>query len=247
MDERGYPSVYVVDTHAPRPPPVPPRLSQKQKSSGAVQTLLFLLVTLALCGMLIEAFLIYRLHKTESDDASGTHAKQSGDPYSKGSREVNPSKPVAHLTGGPDATRAHKSQVMGWSMDADPILYEMDYKDRSLIIQTEGFYNIYSKVSFLDIGPFFHAVHVRTKRYKGKSMPLLVSRANTQVSSRNEIRDQKSSSEENNEDRLDQRSNSYLSGVFHLYKDDALFVKVSNTSYIVGFRPYENVFGAYML
>ncbi|XP_074553246.1 tumor necrosis factor ligand superfamily member 14 [Halichoeres trimaculatus] len=248
MDERGYPSVYVVDTHAPRPPPVPPRLSQKRQSCGAVQILLFLLVTLALCGMLIEAFLIYRLHKTESEDASGSHAKQSGDPSSKGSREVLPSKPVAHLTGGPDA--GHRNQVMGWSVNANPIMYNIEYseRDRSLIIQTEGFYNIYSKVSFLDINPFFHAIHVRTKRYKGKSIPLLVSRTNTPISCRKEIGDQKSSSgEASGREDLDQRSNSYLSGVFHFYKDDAIFVKVSNTSQIVRFRSYENVFGAYML
>lgn len=247
MDERGYPSVYVVDTHTPRPPPVPPRLGQKRQHPGAVQTLLFLLVSLALCGMLIEAFLIYRLHKSESE-ASGSHSKQSGDvdPYSKGSREVLPSKPVAHLTGGQDVV--HKNQVMAWSRNPEPLLHEMDYKDRSLIIQRQGYYNIYSKVSFFDINPFFHAIHVRTKLFKGKSIPLLVSRTNTHDSCRKEIRDQKSSSEEASRlDGVDQRSNSYLSGVFHFFKDDAIFVKVSNTSQIVGLRAYENIFGAYMI
>lgn len=250
MDEGGYPSVYVVDTHASRPPPLPPRMSKKRQSLGAVQFLLFLLVSLALCGMLIEAFLIYRLHKTESQDASGSHSKQEGDVdlSSKGSRYILPSKPVAHLTGGPDVN--HRSQVMGWSMNPEPLLYQMDYndKDRSLIIETEGYYNIYSKVSFIDTEPFLHAVHVRTKRYKGKSIPLLVSRTHTQAPCKKETTDQKSSSDKRSEaEGLDQRSNSYLSGVFHLYNGDAIFVKVSNTSHIVGLRAYENVFGAHMI
>ena len=65
MDDGGRPSVYVVDTHATLPP-VPPRLSQRGRRTGVAQTLLFLLVGLALCGILIEACLIYRLYKTES-------------------------------------------------------------------------------------------------------------------------------------------------------------------------------------
>ncbi|XP_034567614.1 tumor necrosis factor ligand superfamily member 14 isoform X2 [Notolabrus celidotus] len=224
MTERGYPSVYTVDTHTTRPPPLPPRLNQKRQNSGAAQTLLFLL------------------------DTSGSHSKHSADvlPPSKSLREVLPSKPVAHLTGGQDVV--HKKEIMAWSMDADPILYEMDYKDRSLVIQTEGYYYVYSKVSFLDIDAFYHSVHVKTKRYKGKSIPLLLSRTKSQGSSRKEIRDQKTNSEEySRKESLDQRSNSYLGGVFHLFKGDTVFVKVSNTSQIVELRFYENFFGTYMI
>lgn len=65
MAEGGYPSVYVVDTHATRPS-VPPRLSQGQQRAGVGQTLLFLLVSVALCGMAIEACFIYRLYKPQS-------------------------------------------------------------------------------------------------------------------------------------------------------------------------------------
>lgn len=65
MAEGGYPSVYVVDSFANRPP-VPPRLSQRRRRAGVAQTLLFLLVSLALCGMAIEACLIYRLYRAES-------------------------------------------------------------------------------------------------------------------------------------------------------------------------------------
>lgn len=229
MPECGYPSVYVVDTHATGPP-VPPRLRQKRQQAGA-QTLLFLLVSLALAGIVIEACLIFRFHRHESAP-SGSSSMLISDGTITKTRDVQPSKPVAHLTDGQDVV--HKGQVMAWSVNADPILFQMDYKDRSLIIQKEGFYHVYSKVSFFNIEPFHHAIHVKTKRYKGKSIPLLVSRANSELHKK--------------EGQVsDQRSNSYLGGVFHFYQDDAIFVKVSNSSQIVRFRYYENIFGAFML
>ncbi len=113
-------------------------------------------------------------------------------------------------------------------MDADPLLHEMDYKDKSLIVQKEGYYYVYSKVSFLDTDVFHHSVHVKTKLYIGKSIPLLSSRKYSEGSSKI-------------------RSNSYLGGVFHLNKDDALFVKVSNASKILRYKSFENIFGAYMI
>ncbi len=65
MAEGGCPSVYVVDSYATRPT-VPPRLSKGQQRGGVAQTLLFLLVSVALCGMAIEACLIYSLYQRES-------------------------------------------------------------------------------------------------------------------------------------------------------------------------------------
>uniref|UniRef100_UPI0037E95A82 tumor necrosis factor ligand superfamily member 14 n=1 Tax=Semicossyphus pulcher TaxID=241346 RepID=UPI0037E95A82 len=233
MPEAGYPSVYTVDTHTTTRPPVPPRLSQRRQRTGVAQTLLFLLVSLALCGMVIEAFLIYRLYKSESD-TSASSSMQIADkdtPTKIPRRDVLPSKPVAHLTDGQDAH--HKKQIMAWSTAADPLLYEMDYKDGSIIIQREGYYYVYTKVSFFDNHAFNHSVHVKTNRYKGKSIALLVSRANADISKGKEIKDN--------------RSNSYLGGVFHLYENDALFVKVSNTSQIARYKYCENIFGAYMI
>lgn len=66
MAEDGYPSVYVVDTYGTRPP-VPQRLSQGvRRHAGVAQRLLFVLVSLALCGMAIEACFIYRLYQPVS-------------------------------------------------------------------------------------------------------------------------------------------------------------------------------------
>ncbi|XP_031723832.1 tumor necrosis factor ligand superfamily member 14 [Anarrhichthys ocellatus] len=227
MSKGGYPSVCVVDTHTTRPA-VPPRLSQVRRRAGAAQTLLFLLVSVALCGMAIEACFIYRLYRPGSA-ASASSSKLIAGPVVTSPPEtlvIPPSKPVAHLTDGQDVV--HGAKIMAWSMDADPLLYEINYKDKSLVIQKEGYYSVYSKVSFLDIDVFRHYVNRRTERYPGGSIPLLMSRRLSGRSSQ-------------------MRSNSYLAGVFHLTKGDALFVEVSNTSNIARLKSYENVFGAYMI
>lgn len=79
MSKGGYPSVFMVDTHATRPP-VPPRLSQGRRRPGAAQTLLIMLVCVALCGLAIEACFIYRLYHLEP--VSINHISESTPAYS---------------------------------------------------------------------------------------------------------------------------------------------------------------------
>lgn len=125
---------------------------------------------------------------------------------------------------------AHAKNKMAWSMNADPLLYEMTYKDRELKIQKEGYYYVYSKVFFSDSNGFQHRISMHTDRYSG-NITLLQSRkypSHSKVSQKTQ-------------------SNSYLGGVFHLYKDDGIFVDVSDTAKIVRHKPSENVFGAYMI
>ncbi|XP_018560114.1 tumor necrosis factor ligand superfamily member 14 [Lates calcarifer] len=231
MAKDEYPSVFVVDSHTTRPP-IPPRLNQGRRRAGAAQTLLFLLVGVALCGMVIEACFIFRLYQTESASSASSSKFTGGEdatsPTMWPSYNILPSKPVAHLTDGQDAH--HGSEIMAWSMIADPLLYEMQYKGNSLIIQKEGYYYVYSKVYFSDNGVFHHTINRNTEKYSGKSITLLQSRSYSPVS-KSKIA----------------RSNSYLGGVFHLDKNDALCVKVSNTSKIEKHKAFENIFGAYMI
>ncbi|XP_068435437.1 tumor necrosis factor ligand superfamily member 14 [Clinocottus analis] len=229
MSNGGYPSVCMVGTYSSRPE-VPPRLSAGRRSVGVAQTLLILLVSVALCGMVIEACFIYRLYQPGSA-ASASFSKQiTGEVFTSPTKTKSrgippPSKPVAHLTDGQDVI--HEKQIMAWSLNADPLLFEMGYKNNSLVIQKDGYYHVYSKVSFVDIDVFHHSINQKTERYSGKSIPLLMSRRSSKASS-------------------DMRS-SYLAGVFYLTRDDALFVKVSKTSHIARFKAYENIFGAYMI
>lgn len=117
---------------------------------------------------------------------------------------------------------------MAWSMNADPILHQMDYKDTKLIVHKEGYYYVYSKVFFSDSKTFYHVIELHTKRYAGGHITLLQSRRYAPVTS-------------------GMRSNSYLGGVFHLYEDDALYVNVSDTAKIERHKSYENVFGVFMI
>lgn len=114
-------------------------------------------------------------------------------------------------------------------MDAQPLLFGMVYRDRKLVIQRQGYYYVYSKVFFSDVKVFYHVVAMETEKYSGGNITLLQSR--------------KYSPESNKMT----RSNSYLGGVFHLYKNDAIFVSVSDTKQIDRHKPCENVFGAYMI
>ncbi|KAL3986950.1 LIM domain and actin-binding protein 1 [Sarotherodon galilaeus] len=231
MEKIKYPSVCVVDTHATRPP-VPPRLIQVRKKTGVAQILLYMLVSVALCGMVIEACFIYGLYQAEHTNSESISKLIGGadvtTPTKQPSYDIPPSKPVAHLTDGQDVT--HGKNKMAWSMNADPLLYEMTYEDKELKIQKEGYYYVYSKVFFSDSDTFQHRIKWNTDRYHG-NMTLLQSR--------------KYSSHSKNVKKTE--SNSYLGGVFHLYQNDGIFVDVSDTAKIVRHRPYENVFGAYMI
>lgn len=56
---------YLVDTQTTRPP-IPPRISQAGQQSNFGQTVLFVLVSLALSCIVIEACFIYRLYQSEA-------------------------------------------------------------------------------------------------------------------------------------------------------------------------------------
>lgn len=134
---------------------------------------------------------------------------------------------LSFFSDGQDAVST--KEIMAWSTVADPILYEMDYQERSLIIQKEGYYYVYSKIFFLDNGAFHHYVNQKTEKYAGKSINLLQSRVYTESH------------------KASIKSNSYLGGVFYLDKGDAIFVEVSDTAKIMRHKPTENFFGAYMI
>ncbi|XP_076000509.1 tumor necrosis factor ligand superfamily member 14 [Genypterus blacodes] len=233
-DGNQYPSVFVVDSYA-KGPPVPPRLGQMRQRSNVAQRLLFLLVSLALFALTIQGCYLYRLYQSQPADLQ-TPAKLTSDgdgPPSVLKRNGDtllPSKPMAHLTGGPDAV--HGSNIMAWSTVADPLPYHMEYRHRRLYVEEEGYYYVYSKVYFSVGTPFSHSVQVDSPLYSGGNLTLLEG--------------QKYSREKNRVNEL-VRSTSYLGGVFHLYKGDALFVQVSSTKQILIGKPSWNVFGAYMI
>ncbi|XP_023867573.1 tumor necrosis factor ligand superfamily member 14 [Salvelinus sp. IW2-2015] len=238
MAEGGvpYPSVFMVDSHATYPP-LPPK-PRPPGRGGVAQSLLFLLVGLALCGLAIEACFIYHLYSKQGSVESGSAGMSIQDqedipkdvpPTSRPNPIVLPSKPVAHLTAGPQAP--HGDGVMVWNMQAEPLLHEMEYKDGKLVIQKQGYYYVYSKIFFSEVNvAFTHSVCRTTPRYLGKDIELLKSRRYYPKFGK-----------------IMSTSNSYLGGVFHFFEDDSIFVKVKNVTQVRIQYSTENVFGIYMI
>ena len=118
---------------------------------------------------------------------------------------------------------------MLWDDQGDIILHEMEYKDGVLTIQQDGYYFVYSKIYFVERHNIqhLHSVGRTTARFP-KEMVLLMSREYHPKSAKNF------------------RTNSYIGGMFHLFENDTIFVKVNNTRVILT-TPAENYFGAYMV
>ena len=111
----------------------------------------------------------------------------------------------------------------------DTILHEIKYKDGVLTIQQEGYYFVYSKIYFVETHNIahLHSVVRTTLRYPNE-MVLLMSREYQSNPAKNV------------------RTNSYLGGMFHFFKNDTIFVRVNNTRVILS-NAAENYFGAYMV
>uniref|UniRef100_A0A3P9HWX8 TNF superfamily member 14 n=1 Tax=Oryzias latipes TaxID=8090 RepID=A0A3P9HWX8_ORYLA len=208
-------------------PPLPPRMKQRGQQSNFGQTLLFVLMSLALSCIVIEACFIYRLYQSEAVSEVTTPTKTTV-------HDVLPSKPVAHLTG--EFNVVHGKHILSWSRIADPLLYEMSYREGNLIIHQEGYYYIYSKVFYLEKDSFYHYVMRHTERMAGANITLLQARkysprlCSTKCNSH-----------------AAKRSNSYLAGVFHLLQNDSLYVNVSDSSHVLRHKSMENFFGAFMI
>lgn len=104
-----------------------------------------------------------------------------------------------------------------------------------LIIEKEGYYSVYSKINFKEDNIIFsHSVLRVTHRYVGKEITLLQS---------SRLHPKLLRLKTDNNYLID---NSYLSGVFHLYKDDAVFVMVKNCTLVLS-NSAENYFGVFMV
>ncbi|XP_064171707.1 tumor necrosis factor ligand superfamily member 14 [Anguilla rostrata] len=228
-----YPSVFVVDSQAGYPLPGRPY----PRRGGPVQWPLYLLMSLALCGMAVEACFIYHLYTTTRPPSDvGQMAKISQDraeTESLPARQINPamkpSKPTAHLTVGRIRPRA--DGIMLWNTEGGAITHELDYKDGGLQVQKEGFYFVYSKLYFVEprCAMFTHSVLRRTSRYLGADLQLMESRRYHCTGSAREL------------------LSSYLGGVYHLFKGDTILVKAENQTLVALRGSYDNFFGAYMI
>ncbi|XP_043090901.1 tumor necrosis factor ligand superfamily member 14 [Puntigrus tetrazona] len=227
-----YPSVFTVDSKM-GPPPLPLKPGRRQRRD-VIQTLLVILVCVALCGMAVEACFIYHLftskeNSTPPDEPLTGMRKQEKEhaapPKQKPHGEMKPPKPMAHLTTGMKPVNG----VVLWHENHNFFLYQVKHKanEGKLIIEKEGYYSVYSKINFeVDSILISHSVLRVTHRFLGNEIPLL-------QSTRLRLK-------------LTTIDSSYLSGVFHLYKGDAVFVMVKNGTLVLS-NSAENYFGLFMV
>ncbi|XP_071329133.1 tumor necrosis factor ligand superfamily member 14-like [Trachinotus anak] len=196
---------------------VPQNPDQVQPSHRVSQKLLLMLVSLVLCGISIEAYFISHFYRAVSELTSNDTSGRDGPSV------VLPSKSLAHLKAGPDVV--HERQILHWSDDT--LLRDMGYRQGRLVVQTEGLYFVYSKVSFMKGRMFRHCLML-TSPHHGAAVTLLQSWTSSPSSPKQDL------------------SNSYLGGVFHLCKGCSVFVKVSNASNILQ-EGTHSFFGAFMI
>ncbi|XP_061080532.1 tumor necrosis factor ligand superfamily member 14 [Conger conger] len=225
-----YPPVFVVDGQAGYPLPANP----VPRRRGTAIWPLYLLLSLALCGMVVEACFIYHLYTstgppgTASDVERAEKISQDKQPVKGSDLMMKPSKPTAHLTIAPNLSS--RDGVLLWNTEGNTIAHELAYKHGGLEVQKEGYYFIYSKVFFREptCKMFTHTVLRSTPRYLGDVMELMESR-------RVHCHDPR------------ELQSSYLGGVFHLVKGDTVQVKAKNHSLIARQHSYDNFFGMYMI
>uniref|UniRef100_A0A3B1IZK4 Tumor necrosis factor ligand superfamily member 14-like n=1 Tax=Astyanax mexicanus TaxID=7994 RepID=A0A3B1IZK4_ASTMX len=235
----GCPQVFVVDSQAPVTlmPSVVKRDFRKKK-----QYLLYLLVGLALLGVIIEAGFIYHLYKPPVAAQIPSPEKMIGHMKSPESNEIHPvqdkkldyNKPAAFVQGGL-RKNVDENGVMQWQTEGlGSFLHQVGYEDGRLLIQTEGFYYIHSKVYFSDsCSTFRHQVMWKTTRYREDTKLMQALRYSCVEG------------EPSGEKSADV-GNSFLGGVFRLYKSDSVYVKVNESS-LVRAGVQDNFFGIFMI
>ncbi|MBN3323465.1 TNF14 factor, partial [Atractosteus spatula] len=137
---------------------------------------------------------------------------------------------------GYNSTASKEGKIFWECVNEHVFTHGIDCKDSSLVIKTEGYYFIYSKIFYgqLDCktsakGTFKHGVYKSTQMYPG-DLELMSSK-------RYHCRNDK-------EDMLD---NSFLGGIYHLTEGDRIFVKVNQKNLILLPSASQNFFGAFLI
>lgn len=120
---------------------------------------------------------------------------------------------------------------MEWNVEGNSLIYKFNYNKGKLIVQKEGYYYVYSKLSYSeDYSSFIQMLKMDTNLYDG-DYPALITyrRHNPKPVQKGTL------------------SDSYLGGVFHLRQGDALYVHVNNGSLVRLHNPSDNFFGMFML
>ncbi|XP_041640380.1 tumor necrosis factor ligand superfamily member 14-like [Cheilinus undulatus] len=259
------PQVFVVDSQASY---ISVPMGKKQRWERSGQNLLLLLVGLLMFGLVVQGCLIYNLYKkTEAFSHHMSHPfsqnlsgpilsslkggitlsqvghKGSNDTSKVGApaQEVQ-QRPFAHLMGANSIL--DEDNVVQWINDGgETVTRNMSYRDGRLLVEKEGYYYLYSKVTLdaEDCSFFQHEVFKDTKAY-GKPIQLMKSKRIHCWTPR--------SSDETSLDETpphgEELWNSFLAGIFHLEEGDKVFVRLDSKEKKLQ-ATADNLLGAFMI
>ncbi|XP_030636210.1 tumor necrosis factor ligand superfamily member 10-like [Chanos chanos] len=137
--------------------------------------------------------------------------------------------------------------VFRWQTEGDAFQQELTYRNRTLVIQKEGIYFIYSKIYYNEspCGLFKHEVVRQTTQFPTLKT-LLSPRYNDPMTLMQNIRYRCLNTQRSDRTDRKETGNSFLSGAFELKTGDLIYVKVNNKSLVLS-GMHDNFFGAFMI
>uniref|UniRef100_A0A8D0CXH4 Tumor necrosis factor ligand superfamily member 14-like n=1 Tax=Sander lucioperca TaxID=283035 RepID=A0A8D0CXH4_SANLU len=217
------PQVFVVDSQANY---VSVHSGKKPRWARVGQRFLLLMVGLALFGLVIEGCFIYSLYKKTQVRLMPACEFSNEIPTVRPHLEQVQQRPFAQLIGSNNPKGPNN--VVQWEhKNGETITYKMGYENGRLLVEKDGYYYLYSKVT-LDAAEecllIQHMVMKDTTAYD-ESIELMKSKRLV-----------------SGEDLW----NSFLAGIFHLRSGDKIFVTLKNIDKIRQ-GPAENLMGAFMI
>ncbi|XP_036421628.1 tumor necrosis factor ligand superfamily member 14-like [Colossoma macropomum] len=228
----------------------PSRVMVDSWKNRMIQTILYVLVSIALFGIVVETCFIYHLYTTKhssellydkdflrtdpTEDTSSFCIMEASTVPSKKTRAppFKAFKPLAHLRA--YVERPGADGVMRWNDKVDLELHELEYKENKLVVEKEGYYYIYSKLCFDADEVSFHHLMVMTRPSYKTPSPLELLRNRYHGDHSKPLK------------KVGSVQNSYLGGMFHLLKGDAVFVVVKSGTVRLQ-TAADNYFGMFMV
>ncbi|TRY86186.1 hypothetical protein DNTS_030228 [Danionella cerebrum] len=218
------------ENEAERPPQVTEQPLPVSQSGGHSRGL-YLLVSLALLGVLIQTGLIYHLYCRLQVETSSFHssARRFHEAVPGWKPGVESRRAAFLQRSGPAGTNG----ILCWSHRSFPgFLQGLLYQNCSLVFQQDGIYFLFSKLTLVERGRFFkHTVKLRMEKHNWKPVEIMQSSRILRCSGADGDHD---------------LTSSFLGGVFRLSAGESVFVEVNNGS-LVHQQSGENFLGAFMI
>uniref|UniRef100_A0A3B4BHD1 THD domain-containing protein n=1 Tax=Periophthalmus magnuspinnatus TaxID=409849 RepID=A0A3B4BHD1_9GOBI len=231
------PQIFVVDqpTNNTQQP-----VRQKPLWKRARKNLLLPLFGLVMFGLALEGVFIYRLHKrTEVRPVpvfKTVRCNLANVPTSLKSLSACGQKHFNAFILIVGSNSSDKDGVVQWLKNSDSFTSNIEYNSSGLLIKTDGFYYLYSKVHFSQAEDCVMVNHMVMRNTTAYGLPIELMKSKS-FHCRNERPNQKRTMEPD-------LWNSFLAGIFKLETGDHIFVMLDRGLHA---GPADNFFGAFKI